>query len=730
MAKLTQPIDQMIDRFGPHLQFTPPGGWEDIGEPDKLVKTHCCFCGVQCGIQLKVKDNDVVGFEPWEEFPLNKGMLCPKGVRRYLQGRHPDRLTTPLKRTPNGFQPETWDNANDSIVENIQKIQAEYGNDAFAVLSGASLTNEKSYLMGKFARVALKTKNIDYNGRLCMVSAGAANKMAFGIDRAANPWSDIPLAKCIIVTGSNVGECFPILTSYLWEARDNGAKIIVIDPRMTPIARTADLFLPVRPGRDSALMNGILHVCIKNGWIDEEFIEAHTNGFEEVRRKVEEYPPKVAEEISGVPAKAIEQAAEWWGTSATSILMHARGIEHHTQGTENCLTCINLALATGKIGKSGSGYFTITGQGNGQGAREHGQRCNQLPGARDIENPEHRAVVAERWGIDEAELPGLGMTATEMMQAIHDGKIKGLLLMCFNPLVSLPDTEFTRTALEKLDFFCVIDFFMSETARYADIVLPGSTQEEDEGTVTTTEGRVVKINKAVDPPGDARVDWEIICDIARRLSTFEHFPFQNSEDIFRELRVLSRGGIADYYGISYDRIEKEMGVFWPCPDKSHPGTPRLYEGGKFYHPDGKAKMHAVDYRPPDEDVDEAYPVILTTGRVVSQFLSGTQTRRIGPLVEQYPEPIVEIHPNLASQLGIKVGDWVRVESRRSFVILECRVVKSIRPDTIFIPYHWPEKRSANRLTNNALDPISKIPEFKVCAVHVEKSDRAAAEAVT
>jgi assimilatory nitrate reductase catalytic subunit len=718
----------MIDEFGPHLHATPPGGWGDQGEPDKLVKTHCCFCGVQCGIQLKVKDNDVVGFEPWEEFPLNKGMLCPKGVKRYLQGRHPDRLTSPLVRTADGFRPETWDKATDRVVENIQKIQGKYGNDSFAVLSGASLSNEKAYLMGKFARVAVKTKNIDYNGRLCMVSAGSANKMAFGIDRAANPWSDIPLAKCIIVTGSNVGECFPVLTHYLWAARDNGAKIIVIDPRMTPIARTADLYIPVKSGRDSALMNGMLHVCIKNGWIDEAFIAAHTNDFQAVHDKAMEYSPDRVEKIAGVPAAAVEQAAEWWGTSPTSILMHARGIEHHTQGTENCLTCINLALATGKIGKPGSGYFTITGQGNGQGAREHGQRCNQLPGARDIDNPEHRQVVAERWGIAEEELPGLGLTSTEMMKAIHEGKIRGLLSICFNPLVSLPDTEYTRTALEKLEFFCAIDFFMSETARHADVVLAGSLQEEDEGTVTTSEGRVVRIKKAVDPPGNARVDWQIICDIARPLSSFDKFPFQSAEDIFRELQFLSKGGLANYYGMSYERIEKEMGIFWPCPERTHPGTPRLYEEGKFYHADQKAKFHAVDYRPPDEDVCSEYPTILTTGRVVSQFLSGTQTRRIGPLVDQYPEPLVEIHPQFAEKLGVESGDWVKVKSRRNTVVLECIVVKTIRPDTVFIPYHWPEKKSANRLTNKAIDPISKIPEFKVCTVRVCKAEPGDVEA--
>jgi assimilatory nitrate reductase catalytic subunit len=721
MAKLPVTEESLIETYGPHLNHTPPGGWDAAGEAGKLVKTHCCFCGIQCGIQLKVKDNQVVGFEPWEEFPVNRGMLCPKGVKRYLQGGHPDRLLSPLLRSENGFQPATWEQSIDLVAARIRRIQEKYGRDSFALLSGASLTNEKAYLMGKLARVALKTKNIDYNGRLCMVSAGAASRKAFGIDRAANPWSDLPLAKCIIVAGSNIGECFPILTDYLWRARDQGAKIIVIDPRATPVGRTADLLLPVKPGRDSALMNGILNVCIRRGWIDRDFIEKSTSGFEALRETVSKYTPERTAEITGVPAAAIERAAEYWGTASTGMLIHARGIEHHTKGVENCLSCINLCLATGKIGKPGSGYAMITGQGNGQGGREHGQRCNQLPSGRDIENPEHRRVVAERWGVAESELPGVGLASTEMMEAIHKGEIRGLLLICFNPLVSLPDAAYTRAALEKLEFFGVIDFFMSETARHADVVLPGSQQEEEEGTITTAEGRVIHVAQAVTPPGNAREDWRIICDIARRFAPWEKFPYQSPEDIFRELRHVSRGGPNDYYGITYQRIQKEHGVFWPCPELDHPGTPRLYEGGKFFHPDGRARFHAVEYRPPAEDVDEEYPVILTSGRVVSQYLSGTQTRRIGPLVEQYPEPLVEIHPKLAAKVGVRSGDRVTVTSRRGTVTLACQVVRTIRPDTIFIPYHWAGEKSANRLTIRALDPVSKIPEYKVCAVRIEKA---------
>jgi assimilatory nitrate reductase catalytic subunit len=721
MALIPGTLEDLIARHGPSLNETPAGGWESGGGPETLVKTHCCFCGVQCGVQLKVRDNRVTGFEPWEEFPVNRGMLCPKGVKRYLQGSHPDRLLSPLVRAEVGFRPVGWDEAYRRVEEGLRGVQERHGRDAAAVLSGASLTNEKAYLMGKFARVALKTKNIDYNGRLCMVSAGAASRKAFGIDRAANPWSDIPRAKCLIVAGANVGECFPILTDYLWRARDAGAKLIVIDPRATPVARTADLLIPVKPGRDSALFNGILHVLLKRGWTDPVFIAEHTTGFDAVRETVERYTPEAVSRIAGVPAAMIEKAAELWGTAPTGMLLHARGIEHHTKGVENVLTAIHLCLATGKIGKPGSGYAMITGQGNGQGGREHGQRCNQLPGGRDIENAEHRAVVAERWGVPEPELPRTGLAATEMVDAIHRGEIRGLFLMCFNPLVSLPDAERTRAALEKLEFFVVADFFLSETARHADVVLAGSMQEEDEGTVTTAEGRVVRIRQAVTPPGDAREDWRIVTELGRRFSSYERFPYGSVEDLNRELRTLSQGGPIDYSGITFEKIDRQQGVFWPCPAPEHPGTPRLYEGGRFFHPDGKARFHAVEYRPPAEDVDEAYPVILTTGRVVSQYLSGTQTRRIGPLVKQYPEPLLELHPQLAAKVGVKSGERVTVTSRRGTLTLPCQVVKSIRPDTVFIPYHWAGDRSANRLTIAALDPVSKIPEYKVCAVRLEKA---------
>ncbi len=730
MATLPQSPDQLRTAFGPHLNLAPPDGWDADPVPDRLVETHCCFCGQQCGIKLKVKDNRVIGFDPWEEFPFNKGKLCPKGVKRYLQGNHPDRLTKALMRTPEGFRESDWETAMAHTVAKIQEIQGKYGKDAFAVLSGVSLTNEKSYHVGKFARLGLQTKNLDYNGRLCMVSAGAGNKKAFGLDRAANSWEDIEGAEVIWVAGSNVAECSPITTDYIWRARDRGAKLIVVDPRITPLARTADLVLPLKPGTDSALTNGVLHLLHKWDLIDRAFIENHTQGFEETLSAVKDCTPEWTSRITGLPVAAIEKAARMWGEARTSFLLHARGIEHQSKGVENVLGCINLVLATGRIGRPNCGYGTITGQGNGQGGREHGHKCDQLPGNRDIENPEHRKVICDVWGCTDEELPRKGQSAQEIMNAIHAGEIKGLLLLCFNPVVSLPDNQFTAEALSKLEFFVCLDFFASESAQFADVILPSALHEEDEGTSTSAEGRVIKINKAVDPPGDARPDWVILNEIAHRLGRGKYFDhFTSPEAIFNELRVASKGGTADYYGITYEKIEQHMGIFWPCPTLDHPGTPRLFEGGQFAHPDGKAKFIPTPYRPPMEVVDTDYPVWLTSGRVVFHYLSGSQTRRIGWLVEQCPNPYLEIHPKLAEKYGIADGDAVEITSRRGSLILPAKVVMTIRPDTVFIPYHWPGNLGANRLTARHLDPVSKIPEFKVSACRIQKTtpDRIPAE---
>jgi assimilatory nitrate reductase catalytic subunit len=740
------PVDplRIINCFGPHLSSMTGVRLSTSVEPERLVKTHCCFCGQQCGIQLKVRDNEVIGFEPWEDFPFNRGMLCPKGVKRYLQGSHPDRLTTALRRdssSESGFSPMPYGEAIQRVASEIGRIQQAHGAGAVGILGGASLTTEKTYLLGKFARVCLKTPFIDYNGRLCMVSAGAANKNAFGIDRTTNPWSDMVGTEVIWVAGSNVAECSPITTNYIWQAREQGAKIIVQDPRITPVARTCDLYLPVKPGRDAALFAGVLQIMIERDWLDHAFIAAHTVGFEQVAEYCRQWTLPRTAEVTGVPQRALLQAAEWWGPAKTSFLFHARGIEHHSNGVQNSLGTINLVLASGRIGKPKCGYGTIVGQANGQGGREHGQKCDQLPGWRDISNADHRRYIAGVWGIAEQELPGPGVDAYELFRKIDRGEIKALLSICFNPKVSLPDNTFVTRCLEKLEFFTAIDFFLNDTAWHADVVLPGSLHEEDEGTVTQVEGRIIKINKAVDCPGEAREDWRIIQDIAKALGRPRGFTFEHPREIFEELRIASKGGVADYSGVTYEKITQQLGVFWPCysedpqtgvPVEDHPGTPRLFErgsynpiakgSGPFYFPDGRARFNVAEYREPVDDANEAFPVYLTTGRVVSQFLSGTQTRRIGPLVRQYAEPRIEMHPRLATKLGIADGDWTTAETSRGAITLRAQVVTTIRPDTIFIPYHWAGRKSANQLTVAAQDPISKIPQYKVCGCRVRRAD--------
>src|SRR5262245_48053017 len=607
MAAEATVTPELLAKFGPQRAYQGGQRVDASVDPDRLVKTHCCFCGQQCGIQLKVKGNEVIGFEPWEDFPFNKGMLCPKGVRRYLQGSHPDRLTRAYFKDPSlpeGFRAVAYEEAIQRVAQEIQRIQAAHGNDAFAILGGASMTTEKCYLLGKFARVCLKTKHIDYNGRLCMVSAAAGNKKAFGIDRAGNPMSDIPLAEVIWIGGANVAECAPITTSYVWQARENGAKIINVDPRVTPVARTSDLILPVKPGRDAALFAGILHLMIENDWLDHDFINRYTVGFEKTAEVVRDWNPRKTAEVTGIAERAIRQAAEWWGTARTSFLMHARGMEQHAHGVNNVLASINIVLASGRIGRPGCGYSTITGQGNGQGGREHGQKTDQLPGGRDIENPEHRRFIADFWGIPESELPHAGVDCYELFRRVDRGEIKGLFSWSFNPIVSLPDSTFIKRMIEKLEFFACTDFFLSETARFADVVLPGSQHEEDEGTVCSTEGRVIKVNQAVTPPGDAKQDWRILQDIAKALGRERGFTFAQPREVFDELRRASAGGVADYSGITYEKIEAQGGVFWPCRDTGpdgqaidDPGTPRLFEAGSwnpvakgagpFYFPDGK-----------------------------------------------------------------------------------------------------------------------------------------------
>ncbi|MCC6173902.1 MAG: molybdopterin oxidoreductase family protein [Chloroflexi bacterium] len=703
-----------------------PAEWSDADRiPDHLVPTHCSFCGVQCGMYLRVSKGEAIGIEP-RDYPHNRGSYCPKGVVAYQQAGHPERLRYPMirRRGKSGqLERATWDEALDYIVDRWTRLQREHGKDAVAVYSGSSMTNEKCYLAGKFARVGLGTRHIDYNGRLCMSSAAMAYARAFGIDRAPLPMTDIPYANSIFVVGSNVAECFPIVMQWIWQARDLGASLIVADPRQTPMARTADLWLPVRPGTDVALLNAMLRQVIADGRVDDAYLAARTNGWDEVQAAVQEYTPEMAERITGVPAERIVAAARLYGRAPTSLIMHARGIEHSTHGVNNCLACINLALARGQVGKLGGGTMMLTGQGNGQGGREVGQKANQLPGYRHIDVLEERQYIADVWGIPEPELPQEGAAATEMVNLMATGEIKSCLILCSNLMVSLPNNEIVARALDSLDPLVVIDFFMSETAERADVLLPGAVWCEDEGTTTNLEGRVIKINAATTPPGEAMTDWRILTELARRLGRGQYFPFTSSRQIFDELRVASRGGVADYYGITWEKIDEQNGVFWPCPTEDHPGTPRLFTE-RFGHPDGRARMFALRYEPPAEEPSTDFPFRLTTGRVVYHYLSGTQTRRLGFLNAQAPDPWVEIHPMMAERFGIHDREMVRVRTPRASMTLQALVVPTIRPDTLFIPFHYGHEEAVNQLTNPAVDPTVKIPEYKVCAATIEPANAA------
>jgi assimilatory nitrate reductase catalytic subunit len=701
---------------------------------ERLVPTHCSYCGMQCGMNLRVntKTNKIIGVEPRYDWPVTRGKMCPKGVTAYQQTNHDDRLLRPLirddkskKGTKEGFREATWEEAYELIVSNFQALQSEYGKDSLSVFSGVSMTNEKCYLTGKFARVALGTRYIDYNGRFCMSSAAAGFLRSFGVDRGSTlPWTDLHETDCLFIAGSNTAECHPTSMFRVWEVQNRGGYLIVADPRETPIARRADVHLDLRPGTDLALANCMVHLLIENGHIDEAFIREHTGGFEEMKEVVKEFTPEYTSEITGVDPEKLRRAAEIYGKAPNAIVMFARGIEQQHKGADNVSAYTNMCLVTGKIGRPKSGAATFTGQGNGQGGREHGQKSDLLPGYRKLTNPKHVEEVCKVWGITPEEMPQPGVSAYEMFELMEQKVIRGLYLLCSNPAVSAPNQNFVREALKNLDFMVCADIFLSESAEYADVVLPSVTWSEDEGTVTNLEGRIIKINKAQEPLGESKPDWLIQVELAERLGRGQYFRhLKTARDVADEFRLASKGGYADYYGATWEKIDKQDGVFWPCKDESDPGTPHMFLDKRFYHADGKAKLCALPYRPPAEEPCEEYPLRLTTGRVVYHYLSGNQTRRIPFLRDMCPEPYVEMHPETAAKLGIEHEEIVRLTTRRGVANYKVKIIEAIRKDTVFVPYHFGHEQSVNLLTIPALDPMSRMPEFKVCAVRVEKINR-------
>jgi assimilatory nitrate reductase catalytic subunit len=651
------------------------------------------------------------------DFPTNRGGLCQKGWTAAELLEPGQRLMTPLMRARRDgpLLPADWDAALDRVIAEFERARARYGAGSVAVFGGGGLTNEKAYWLGKFARVALRSSSIDYNGRFCMSSAAAAGARALGIDRGLPfPLADLAEADVILLAGSNAAETMPPAMRWLADQRARGGALIVIDPRVTPTARRATLHLPVTPGTDLALANGLLHIAIAEGHVDEAFINARTSGFTEARRVVATYWPERVERITGVTVADQRAAVRLLAGASRAMILTARGAEQHSKGVDTVSAFINLALAFGLPGTPGSGFGCLTGQGNGQGGREHGQKADQLPGYRRIDDPAARSHVAAVWGVSPDSIPGPGPSAFELLDSPD---IRALLIMGSNVAVSSPAAGRIKRRLSSLDFLAVCDPFLSETAERADVVLPVAQWAEETGTMTNLEGRVLLRRRATAPPPGVRTDLEILAALAGRLDAPGDWDPEPSR-VFDELRRASAGGPASYAGISYSRIAAGDGVFWPCPSSDHPGTPRMFLDG-FATPDGRARFFPVEHRPVAEDLDDDFPVYLTTGRVLQQYQSGTQTRRVADLAAAQPSPFVEMHPSLAASCSLVSGDRVRVVSRRGAAEGLVRITDTIRADTVFMPFHWGGRGSVNLVTNPALDPISKMPEFKVCAVRLE-----------
>lgn len=685
------------------------------------TETHCPYCALQCGMTL-TRTEGGLRVAP-RDFPTNRGGLCRKGWTSTELLSSPERLTTPLIRRADGGELAlaSWDEAIAFVASSFRTLRGGYGPNAVGVFGGGGLTNEKAYMLGKFARLVLGTKNIDYNGRFCMASAAVASQKVFGIDRGLPfPVSDIAEAEVVFLVGANPAETMPPLMQYFEAQRKNGGRLIVSDPRRTPTAAAATLHLQLTPGTDVALANGMLHLALREKLIDHAFIRDRTRDFELASKSAAAYWPDRVERITGVPAAQLLAATRQLGNAKSAMLFTARGAEQQAHGVDSVIAFTNLLLALGHAGKPHSGYGCLTGQGNGQGGREHGQKADQLPGYRKLASAADREHVAAVWGVDPDELPPPGLPAMELFQALGvRGGVRGLWVMGANPVVSAPNARELEQGLSRLDLLVVCDPFLSETARLADVVLPVAQWAEEEGTLTNLEGRVLYRQRAQAPPDGVRTDLEVMKLVATALGRGDYIDDRPAA-AFEELRRASAGGKADYAGVSYARIQRQQGVFWPCPSEDGPDSPRLFLE-RFATPDGRARFLAVEQRDPAEIPDESYPLFLTTGRLLAHYQSGNQTRRVAELARAEPESFVEIHPDTGLVLGIVDGERVRVVTRRGQATCKARFTTTIRRDTLFMPFHFDGDGRANTLTTDVVDPVSKIPAFKLAAARLERA---------
>ncbi|MBC7631117.1 molybdopterin oxidoreductase family protein [Aeromicrobium sp.] len=702
-----------------------------------MTDTHCPYCALQCAQSLSRDESDggevtaehvVVGPRP---FPTSAGGMCQKGWTSAELLTVPDRITVPLRRVGNGFEEVEWDVALDDIAARVRAIGERDGSDAVAVFGGGGLTNEKAYQLGKFARLALRTRNIDYNGRFCMSSAAAAANRTLGIDRGLPfPLTDLVDADVVMLFGSNLADTMPPAVQHLGQVRGRGG-LVVVDPRRSATARLtgegAGEHVQLVPGSDLVLVLGLVHIVFAEGLADVDYLAARVDGVEAVRRSVSEWWPERVAATTGVPetqlrriARALADASPHRGGRG-AFLLTGRGSEQHVNGTDTVTAIINLALVLGLVGADRGGYGAITGQGNGQGGREHGQKADQLPGYRMIDDPAARKHVAAVWGVDPALIPGPGVPAVELLTGLATpGGPRALFVHGSNVVVSAPDADVVRRRLQALDLLVVCDFVPSETAMLADYVLPVTQWAEEEGTMTGLEGRVLRRRKAIDAPPGVRSELEIFAALAARLDAPGTWSIEPRE-VYDELRRASAGGRADYAGISYDRLDAGEALYWPCPTDDHPGTPRLF-AESFPTPTGRANMVAVRVVEPDDVLREEAPVWLVTGRVLQHYQSGAQTRRVVRLNDSMPRAHVEIHPSLADRLGIEGVEDIRITSERGSMVAQARISPDIRPDTVFVPFHFADGL-VNAVTNAATDPVSGMPAFKVCAAQIVRAAR-------
>jgi len=713
-------LESVCESCGECIRRCPVGALSIKSEtlpPTREVKTTCPYCGCGCGLVLGVRGGRIVRVSGDEEHPVNRGSLCVKGQFGLDFVGAPDRLTAPLIRRDGRLEEASWEEALGLVARRLGEIKEAHGPDAVAGFSSAKCTNEENYLFQKFMRAAVGTNNVDHCARLCHASTVAGLARAFGSGAMTNSIDELEHADCILVTGSNTTEAHPIIALRIKAAVGrHGARLIVADPRRIDLVRFADLHLRQRCGTDVALFNAMMNVIISEGLSDETFIADRTEGLDALRQCVEDCTPEWAATITGVPAEQIRAAARMYAAAESASIVYSMGITQHTTGTDNVLALANLAMLTGNVGRLSTGVNPLRGQNNVQGACDLGALPNVYPGYQKVDDPEARRKFERAWGVALPDTPGL--TVVEIINAAADGHVRALYIMGENPMLSDPNSTHVREALEKLDFLCVQDIFLSETAELADVVLPAASFAEKDGTFTNTERRVQRVRAALEPPGEARADWRILCDLSGRLGYTMHC--EHPGQILDEVASLT----PIYGGISFERIEAE-GLRWPCPDKAHPGTLFLHQG-QFKR--GRGKFHPTPFREAAELPDQEYPYILTTGRSLYHFHTGTLSRRTRGLEELYPPVPFEIHPDDAARDGIAEGDLVELSTRRGAVRARAVVTERSPRGTIFMPFHFREG-AANVLTNDALDPVARIPELKVCAVRLRKVEDAAAGAV-